>query len=166
MTSDPLDEGFVVSLEEADLVAPRYAILLSETKCWKCNQSTRVAALWVPSYTEIDHEQGEHETSSDAAVLQYVGALSAEVWQQWKTAAPWVRHAHTEGSGGSYLANHCVACDTVQGDWFVFGVDGPFFPQTAAEIEQIQFIRGIGEFYGCASPAVSSWMSKVEREIY
>lgn len=161
-----LSTEIVIDQDEADLVAPGFALLITEGKCWKCQAATAMSAIWVPSYTEIDHEQGEHETSADAAVLHYVGALSKEVWQQWKAIAPWVRHAHTEGSGGCYLANHCAVCETVQGDWFVYGADGPFFPQTAAEIEEIQFIRGIGEFYGCASPAVSSWMSKVERGIH
>lgn len=147
---------------EADLTAPRFAFLIAEGKCWKCHVSSSMSAIWLPSYIEIDHEHGEHETVRDAVVLHYVGALSEDIWQQWEKVAPWIRYAHTEGSGSSYFANHCRACSVIQGDWFVFGVDGPFFPQTAAEMESIQLLPGTGEFYGCASPSVSAWMSRLE----
>lgn len=163
MTQEP-SGPVVIDRDKADLVAPGFALLISEETCWKCGAASPVSAIWLPSFTEIDHEEDEHEASSDAAILHYVGALSAEVWEQWKPIAPWIRYAHTEGSGSAYFANHCITCDTLQGDWFVFGVDGPFFPQSIAEIENIRFIRGLGEFHGCASPSVSSWMHKLEKE--
>jgi hypothetical protein len=160
-SSDPPN----ITVEEADLRAPSYALLLAEMSCWKCGQPTPVSALWLPSHTEVDHEAGEDEVCRDEAVLQYVGALSAAVWEHWKLIAPWMGYAHTDGAGTNYLANHCVACGTVQGDWFVFGVDGPFFPQTDADLGKIQFIPGRGKFFGCASMGFSSWMSEVGKGV-
>lgn len=152
-----------IAVEDATLVAPGFAVLLGEGKCWKCAQLTPMAAIWVPSYTEIDLEEGEHLVSKDAALLKYVEGLTPAVGQQVQATAPWLRYAHTEGADTTYLANHCVHCEVVQGDWFVFGVDGPFFPQTPEEVGRIPVVPGQGEFHGCASPAVSSWMGEIER---
>ena len=156
-------EDFLIKAEDADLTAPGFAVLICQGKCWKCAQLTPMAAIWVPSYTEIDPEEGEHLVSEDAALLTYVGGLTTEVGRQVLAAAPWLRYAHTEGAGATYLANHCQQCDTVQGDWFVFGVNGPFFPQTAEEVARIQVVPCKGEFHGSANTAVSSWMSEIER---
>lgn len=152
-----------IQLGEATLVAPRFAVLLGEGQCWKCIQLTPMAAIWVASYTEVDQEEGDHLVSEDAALLKYVEGLSVDVERQIMVAAPWLRYAHTDGAGATYLANHCVHCDVVQGDWFVFGVDGPFFPQTSEEVERIRVVSGQGEFHGVGSPAISSWMSEIER---
>lgn len=155
-------EELAIDKEGANLIAPYFAVLLSDGKCWKCGQTTPMAAIWVPSYTEIDHEEDEHEAFADAALLHYVSALTAPVGQQVARLAPWLRYARTETYGATYLANHCEQCGALQGDWFVFGVDGPFFPQRPAEIEKIRFIPGVGAFHGCASPSVSGWMSSIE----
>ena len=155
-----MDE-ITIAEKDADLTAPGFAVLISEGKCWKCAQLTPMAAIWVPSYTEIDHEEGEHLVSEDAALLTYVGGLTVEVGRQVLAEAPWLRYAHTDGAGATYLANHCQQCETVQGDWFVFGVNGPFFPQTAEEVARIRVVPGKGEFLGSANTAVSSWMGEI-----
>ena len=156
-------DGFSIKPEEATLVAPSFSVLLGEGQCWKCSQLTPLAAIWVPSYTEMDLEESEHLVSEDAALLKYVGGLTPEVALQVQAAAPWLRYAHTDGADATYLANHCVHCEVVQGDWFVFGVDGPFFPQTSEEAIRIPVVAGQGAFYGLASPSVSSWMSEIKR---
>ena len=156
-------EKFTITEEEAEIMAPRFAVLINEGKCWKCAQPTAMAGIWVSSYTEFDHEEGEHLVSEDAAVLHYVGGLTEEVRRQVQDAAPWLRYVHTEGAGTTYLANHCQHCETVQGDWFVFGVDGPFFPQKPEEMARIKVVPGRGEFHGIGSPSVSSWMDKIAR---
>ena len=92
---------FTIKEDEADLSAPSFAVLINEGRCWKCAEQTSMAAIWVPSYTEIDHEEGEHLVSQDAAVLQYVGGLTEEVQRQVLAAAPWLRYAHTEGAGAT-----------------------------------------------------------------
>ncbi len=151
--------------DEATLVATRFAVLVNEGRCWKCAELTPMAAIWVLSYTEIDHEENDHLVSQDAAVLHYVGGMTEEVHSQVLAVAPWLRYVHTEGAGTTYLANHCERCDTVQGDWFVFGVDGPFFPQTAEEVAKIKVLPGQGTFHGVASPSVSSWMDEIARHV-
>jgi hypothetical protein len=154
-------EKFNIEEAEADLIAPRFAVLIAEGRCWKCSEATSMAGIWVPSYTSLDHEHGEHDTEVDAALLRYVTGLKFEVREQVVRIAPWLRYAHTDGAATTYLANHCEHCDVVQGDWFVFGVDGPFFPQTEEETSRVRFVPGQGSFHGCADPAVSSWMGKL-----
>lgn len=150
-----------IDAKDADLVAPSFAVLISKGNCWKCGQTTPMATIWVPSYTEIDHEEGEHEACADAALLHYVERMTASVGKQVDKLAPWLRYAHTETYGAAYLANHCEQCGVVQGDWFVFGTDGPFFPQTAEAREKIKLIPGEGEFHGRAQPSISAWVNAV-----
>jgi hypothetical protein len=151
----------LINAEDADISAPCFAMLIAEGTCWKCGQATPMAAIWVPNYTEIYRDEGEQETFDHAALLHYVVRMTASVSGQIAALTPWLRYAYTETSGATYLANHCQKCETVQGDWFVFGADGPFFPQTAAALEMIQYILGEGEFHGCAQPSSSAWMTKV-----
>lgn len=157
-------EELTILAVDADLVAPRFAVLIADGECWKCGEATPMAGVWVPSYTEIDREEGEEDTVNDAALLHYVGGVTAAVSKQLNQIAPWLRYACTAGAGTTYLANHCAHCDTVQGDWFVFGVDGPLFPQTDEEIERIRFVPAEGPFHGRGDPSMSSWMSMVERQ--
>ncbi|NIK63490.1 hypothetical protein FHR48_001002 [Xanthomonas arboricola] len=41
-----------------------------------------------------------------------------------------LRDSGRELSGTTYWANRCEACGAIQGDHFVIGVNGPFFPRT------------------------------------
>lgn len=156
------DTGHAIEAGEADLTSPSFAVLVSEGKCWKCAELTAMAAIWVPSYTEIEADVGHHQKRTEHAVLHYVGGLSEEVHRQVLAVAPWLRYTHTEGAGTPYLANHCQRCGAVQGDWFVFGVDGPFFPQTKAEIDQIKVVPGEGTLHANASAATSGWMDDIK----
>lgn len=88
-------EELAIDIEGASLIAPYFAVLLSDGTCWRCSQTTPMAAIWVPSYTEIDHEEGEHEAFADAALLHYVSALATPVGQQVTRLAPWLRYART-----------------------------------------------------------------------
>src|SRR5688572_26180062 len=36
-----------------------------------------------------------------------------------------------------YVMNHCAHCDAKQGDHYVHGPDGPFWPQSSTEFESV-----------------------------
>ncbi|MEC3888913.1 hypothetical protein [Xanthomonas campestris] len=59
----------------------------------------------------------------------------------------------------TYLTNHCQACDALQGDHFVYGPDGPFFPQDRAGVDQLKVIPGHGAVMASASTAQSGWIA-------
>lgn len=143
----------------APLEAPTYALLLASIICWKCHATTPTAAVWVPSFVEID-EEGERE-EGDAALLRYIQALNVGALKHVEDVAPWLKLARTQMAGISYLANHCSTCGTVQGDHFVFEPDGPYWPQDDAALARLEVVAGVGSLRAAASAAQSAWMQRV-----
>jgi len=146
--------------DHADLEAPAYALLLATIPCWECRSVTPTAALWVPNYVEHD-EEGEPYPGDGAAVLHYIQGLDAGTFVHLRQVAPWLRPASTQMSGMRYLAHHCGSCNAVQGDHFVFGPDGPYFPQDDAAIAAFQVVPGVGALRAVATVGGSGWMDRV-----
>lgn len=144
----------------ASLEAPAYALLLAAISCWQCKAKTSTAAIWIPSYVERD-EDGDQYAGDGPAVLKYVEGLSPDCVEHVQRVAPWLRPAPTRTSGIEYLAHHCASCDAVQGDHYVFGVDGPYFPQDEAAIASLQVVPGVGALRAVATAAGSGWMERV-----
>jgi len=117
-------------MTDLNIEATCYALLQGETTCWKCSAVVPVTALWVPGF--IDNEDEEYPEEGGPALLKYVCALDVVTMARVQAAAPWFKHCHSHTANQSYLANHCQVCDALQGDHFVFGPDGPFFPQDEA----------------------------------
>ncbi|WIA63231.1 hypothetical protein [Stenotrophomonas sp. BIO128-Bstrain] len=107
------------------ILSPVFAVLTSRHECWTCAAVVPVSALWVPSFVER-FDDGEELSVADAAVLRFVETINLPAAQHISSAAPWMLMSTTKGSGARYLANHCQACSVVQGDFQLFGVDGPF----------------------------------------
>lgn len=145
------------------LEAPCFAVLSAGTICWKCEGRTPVAAVWVRACDSVDPDD-EVYAEGDPAVLQYIEWLSADALGQVQALAPWLRYANTIGSGTRYLVNHCTACDSVQGDHYVFGPDGPFFPQSKSDLERINITPCRGALEATASPLFSSWMEAIKSQ--
>lgn len=108
------------------LKAPSFAILTTNHACWTCNAQVPMSTLWVPSFTEHYEDDDEQGESPEPTVLMFVESLSREAEIQVAESAPWMRMATTKNSRTTYLANHCQVCGTVQGDFHVHGMEGPF----------------------------------------
>ncbi len=109
----------------SSILAPNFAVLTTKHECWTCAAVVPVSALWVPNFVER-FDDGEELSVEDAAVLRFVESINFPASQHISAVAPWMVMATTKGSGTRYLANHCQACSVVQGDFQLFGVDGPF----------------------------------------
>lgn len=109
----------------SSILAPNFAVLTTKHECWTCAAVVPVSALWVPSFVER-FDDSEELSIPDPAVLRYVESLNLPATQHITAAAPWMQMATTKGSGTRYLANHCQACGAIQGDFHLYGVDGPF----------------------------------------
>lgn len=142
------------------LESPSYGLLLADIACWKCKAQTPTAAIWVPSVVERNEEgDGDEE---EAALLQYVQGLDALSLAYVQKVAPWLRPAYAQTSDTEYLAHHCVSCDALQGDYFVFNPDGPYWPQDDAAIALLKLVPGEGPLRAQATPSFSGWMSRIE----
>lgn len=142
------------------LNAPRYGLLLGQVACHFCQATTRTAVLWVASYEERVGEGVVDE--GGPAVLHCVEWLDSDVEAFLCLYAPWVRLAPTATSRLTYHANHCETCGAIQGDHYLHGPDGPYFPQTDADLARLRFVDGAGWLMAVASAGQSGWMERVE----
>jgi len=58
----------------------------------------------------------------------------------------WFRADHSHMAERSYWMNHCEHCDAKQGDNFVQGPNGPFWPNDEVEMAAINATRFEGPF--------------------
>lgn len=109
--------------------ASAFCLLIEHASCHSCQVSTAVGAIWVGNYEDLDEQAMD---PGGAAVLSYIEWLGEEALIACQARLPRMAFASTRTSGLSYLANHCEACGSVQGDHFIHGPDGPFWPQSEA----------------------------------
>ncbi|MHB1991392.1 hypothetical protein [Metallibacterium scheffleri] len=138
--------------------AEHFTALRASMPCWKCGESTQVAAVW------IDHDLSGEAFDDGPALLSYIGPLDLYTERQVLALAPWMRMAASATADTVYLANYCTQCDALQGDFLVHGVDGPFFPQSEADIARIEVVAGEGPLRAEAALCQSSWMSRITPE--
>jgi hypothetical protein len=146
-------------MTQPTLLAPRFGLLFGEIKCHHCQAPSPTVAVWVPSHQDVD-EEGEVDEGG-AALLSYIQWLDPDALALLASRAPWVRMASTAMSGTTYLANHCTTCGTVQGDYYVFHPDGPYWPQEDS-LTRMLFVEGRGSLKAVASAGQSMWMECVE----
>ncbi len=127
---DDMKERILTSVDSLDevssvILSPSFAVLTSRHECWTCTTVVPVSALWVPNFVER-FDDGEELSVADAAVLRFVETINLPAAQHIAAAAPWMLMSTTKGSGTRYLVNRCQSCGAIQGDFHLFGVDGPF----------------------------------------
>ncbi|AMJ57415.1 hypothetical protein AXG53_12765 [Stenotrophomonas sp. KCTC 12332] len=134
----------------ATLLAPSYALLLSQTTCYYCRDATPTAALWVPSFQEIDLQDGEVVTSDEPALLKSVEALDLQTQIFIQARAPWLRLTRSRTADFAYWANHCQTCGALQGDHYLFGVDGPYGLKSEEQLIALDRSDGFGSLEAVA----------------
>ncbi len=149
------------------LSAPSYALLQASVECWKCGEATPVTSVWVPSFVDFaDVEEPEDEPEAgDAATLHGIQDLDDHVAAHVREVAPWLKPGRSETADATYWVNHCQACCALQGDFFVMGVNGPFFPQFRAEADALELIPGRGPLSANATAAHSEWMDWIAERL-
>lgn len=147
--------------------APNYALLQATTQCWKCAKATPVTTVWVPSFIDNEgvEEPDDEPEIGGTATLGYIKALDPGTAAHIQEVAPWLKPGRSETANATYWANHCKACGAIQGDHFVRGVDGPFFPQDQAGVDALQVIPGRGPLSAQASASQSGWMDLVAKRL-
>lgn len=110
--------------------------------CFRCNKETPVIGFGIDTYYEFadpeDLENGyEFCNDSEISIVPHINpipeSLMAYIQEQYNYK---IRFSKT--TQRSYLANCCVNCDVLQGDFYLFSeVDSPFFiknEQSAANL--------------------------------
>ena len=149
------------------LSAPSYTLLQARVECWKCGGATPVTTVWVPSYVDFaDVEEPEDEPEAGgAATLHGIHDLDDQVAAHVRETAPWLKPGRSQTANATYWANHCETCGVLQGDYFVMGVNGPFFPEFRAEADALELILGRGPLSANATAAQSGWMDWIAERL-
>jgi hypothetical protein len=118
-------------LRQSDLPnirAERFALITGQASCWKCHAPIKVSALVLDVHEEMDPEYGDWSVSHGRIMLQFITSLNADVFEQVKLVAPWLRPGFSRMAEATYLANHCPRCSAIQGERFLTQPGAVFFP--------------------------------------
>lgn len=132
--------------ESGALICQAVYLLQGLGQCHSCKKSTRMFALMVlPPFT-LEGAQDE-ALDEDGAMLRMPEGLPTALAQAIRpVTANLFRRDHSRTAGASYWMNHCEHCDAKQGDHFVQGPDGPFWPNDEAQMKRIEATRLVGPF--------------------
>ena len=128
-----------------------YLIARTAAPCTHCGARTPLIALVAPPSHETlslaeDDEHGPLPDSWDqvpwSAFLFYVGYLPDGVQQRVQTSSKTYRLAASPAAQGSYWANHCEHCGSLQEDHDLFcEPEGAFLPVDTASASAIELTR-------------------------
>lgn len=128
------------------LICQAVYLLQGLGQCYSCKKDTRMFALMVLPPFALEGAQDE-AVDEDGAMLKMPEELPSALWQAiHPVTANLFRRDHSRMAGASYWMNHCEHCDAKQGDHFVHGPDGPFWPFDEAQMKGIEATRLEGPF--------------------
>lgn len=132
--------------EGGALICQAVYLLQGAGQCYSCKQPTRMFALMVlPPFT-LEGAQDEAQ-DEDGAMLNMPEDLPPALAQAiHPVTGNLFRRDHSRMADASYWMNHCEHCDAKQGDYFVHGPDGPFWPYGEAQMKAIEATRLEGPF--------------------
>jgi hypothetical protein len=113
----------------------------SKYRCWRCGEDSPVAALLAERH--VDTIGGERPALIDpppyaqhVVMLSDIERMSPELEQALAEAAPMIRLDQSRTAGKSYYMNHCRACGSRFGDYFLGEIDGPFWASSPEALDQ------------------------------
>lgn len=133
------DEG------SAALTCAGVYLLQADGTCYSCKQSTPMfGVMGLPPFAL---EGGEYPIDEDECMFREIVEMPAQLAEAIRASAgPCFRPDFSRTAGALYWMNHCKHCDAKQGDFFVHGPDGPFWPYDEAQMDAIQATRLDGPF--------------------
>jgi hypothetical protein len=137
--------------------SPKYSIARTDTRCWRCGQSTSVLALLLPEDHETLDPESEEEShawqpAGGSAFLFYVAYLPDGVQGRLFQLSPTIRVAHSDATANCYWANHCEHCGSLLDDHELHcETDGAFMPCSEAEAQKIVLLQVCEPFEALAA---------------
>lgn len=132
--------------EGGALICQAAYLLQGIGQCYSCRKPTRMFALMLlPPFT-LEGAQDE-ALDEDGPMLNMPEDLPPELVQAiHPITRNLFRRDQSRMAGASYWMNHCEHCDAKQGDHFVQGPNGPFWPYDEAQMKDIEATRLEGPF--------------------
>jgi hypothetical protein len=147
--SHPIGDPDPSDCDAVNVRAECYCIARTQGTCTRCGGKTRLVALVMPPSHEtlsaVDghgDEPDSWQVAGSAAFLFYIGYLPDPVRQRVQAVAEAYRRAQSPVTHGSYWANHCEHCDTLQEDHDLFcEPEGAFLATSAGGAAAIELAR-------------------------
>jgi hypothetical protein len=139
-------------------------LLRAMGRCHACDQPTSLFALMaLAPFTFADDE--EEPLDDDGFMLRnLVDVDAALVPLLAEHTGGLLRPDDSQTARLTYWMNHCEHCDAKQGDHFVQGPDGPFWPYTDEESDAIEGVRLEGPFAlgdaSCSVGPMNQWLDR------
>jgi len=132
--------------EHTALTCKAVYLLQGTGKCYLCNKPTRMFALMVLPPFSVEGEQDE-AMDEDGSMLNNPTTLPPALVQAIRpVTGSQFRPDRSQMADLFYWMNHCEHCDAKQGDHFVHGPDGPFWPNEESEMPNIVATKLEGPF--------------------
>jgi hypothetical protein len=125
--------------EPISILGPLF-ILISQQRCWKCNDSLEVIAMATSQLSEQDMFCSDADPEKDLILFSEIEQMpdAVQIYLQARYPRFCKRFSNTLGS--EYFANSCV-CGALQGDHYLHSQPGgAFFPQSDEEASKIRLI--------------------------
>jgi hypothetical protein len=116
-------------------------LMTSAYRCWRCGEDSPVAAILAERHFEVmgrDRPARENPPAhaQHVVMLCNIERMSPDLERALAEAAPMIRLDRSRTAGTTYYMNHCRACGTRFGDFFLSETDGPFWVWSPGELEQ------------------------------
>lgn len=113
-------------------ITASYALIASApAKCHSCSALTPAHAVVLPYDMICESEEDPLPYSNGAGLMAYITHLDSDLLAEMGMH---YRQAHSRTVGVTYYANHCSSCNAFQGDHFLHGANGPFWPFEGAVV--------------------------------
>ena len=131
--------------EAAVLTCAAVYLLRVDGTCYACQRTTPMFGLM--GLPPMSQEGGDYPVDEDECMFREVVEMPTGVAAAIRETAGEIYRPDFSGTAGlEYWMNHCQHCDATQGDFFVHGPNGPFWPQDEVQMETIQSTRVEGPF--------------------
>ncbi len=139
-------------------------LLAAPGDCWTCDRPMRFFALMALPPFGLTGDQLEFE-ADDVPMLREITVMPSAITPVISSRAGilW-RPDYSRTSGQRYWMNHCEHCDATQGDFFVHGPDGAFWPQSDEQMDTIDALKIEGPHSFVDSNAAYSGAMQAWRE--
>lgn len=122
-----------LSNQNISLIAKNpFYIGFNEQDCWKCKKETSVIALGCTAFKveELDdNDESRWELNTEFSFFDYVEYIPEDIKSIINEKFPFYKQGFSKTMKSTYWVNHCINCNSIQGDYFLHSEpDSAFFP--------------------------------------
>ncbi|GIM55547.1 DUF5710 domain-containing protein [Capnocytophaga cynodegmi] len=126
--------------------APFY-LALNTRECWRCKNEIPVISLYSDNFYQLDYsgENAEYETFEKVEAKSFFSEivfLDSDISKFLKQNFTFFKLGFSKTINDKYWANHCIKCNSLQGDFFNHSEPGgPFCPVTEDECAKLTLVE-------------------------